>query len=162
MRKINKEETKKLLEKAIRRWFNTYNEVVVYEPIYEDETVDENLISLKMDEVSAGTIVINPIFYGKPYNGASILTDKIEGRPIKYENKIYSNYEKLIDYLLEETERREFEKIIEGLEDCIYTAVDKFKRYRGLELQTRLEIEENDDDSSWIIKVLIKENKEEN
>lgn len=160
MRKINREETKKLLKRAIRRWFNTYNEVVVYDPIYEDETVDENLISLKMEEISAGTIVIDPIFYGKPYDEAAILTDEIEWRPIKYENKIYSNYEKLIEYLLEEAERREFEKVIEGLKDCIYTAIDKFKRYQKLKLQTRLETEENYDDSSWEIKILIKDNKE--
>lgn len=162
MRKINKEETKKLLERAIRRWFNTYNEVVVYDPIYEDETVDENLISLKMEEISAGTIVIDPIFYGKPYNGAAILTDKIEGRPIKYENKIYSNYEKLIDHLLEEAERREFKKLVDKLEDCLYTTVDKFKRKHKMEIQIRQELEENYDDPFWVIKVFVKENKEEN
>lgn len=161
-RKINKEETKKLLERAIRRWFSTYNDVVVYDPIYEDEIVDEHLISLKMEEISGGTIVINPIFYGKTTKkGAVILTDEIEGRPIKYEYKIYSNYEELIEHLLEKAEKREFKKLMDELEDYLHAAVNKFKKKHEMEIQIRQEPDEDDDDSFWEIKVLVKENEEE-
>lgn len=158
MRKINKEETRKLLERAIRRWFSTYNEVVVYDPIYEDETVDEKLISLKMEEISGGTIVIDPIFYGKPYDGASILTDDIEGLPIQYDFKVYSNYERLINHLLEEAEEREFKKLIDELEDKISNVVCKFQKENDIEIQIKQDEETLYNEDFWAIKVLVKNN----
>lgn len=145
MREINIEETKKLLEKAIRRWFNTHNVVVVYDPIYEDETVDEHLISLKMEEISGGTLVVDPIFYGKQ-------KDEIEeldfyNQPIKYEGEIFQNCEKLIGYLIEgakeREEEREMEKILDDLQDQVYNITDNFQKRNNLEIKVRKDIEED-------------------
>lgn len=145
MRKINIEETKKLLERAIREWFNTYNAIVVYDPIYDDEKVDENLISLKMEEISGGNLVIDPIFYGKQ-------KDEIEeldfyNQPIKYEGEVFQNCEKLIGYLLEEAEEREkergMEKILDDLQDQVYNITDKFQKRNNLEIKVRKDIEED-------------------
>lgn len=155
MRKIDKEATKELLERAIRRWYHTYNAVFVYEPIYEDEKIDEYLINSKMEEISGEVIVIDPIFYGKQ-------KDKLEGlefydQPIQYEQKIFPSCEKLIEYLLERAEEREIEKIVDNLVDQVYKITDKFQKRHNLEIRVRQDIEENYDGFRTIT-IFVKEN----
>lgn len=154
MRRINREETRKLLERAIRQWFNTTNAVAVYDPIYEDEIVDENLINLKIGEISGGTIVVNPIFYG---NEKEEIEDyDFYNQQIKYDNITYYNGEELVKYLLEEAEEREIGKIIDELEDQIYQITDEYKNKYKLDIKIRQNTDEYYDNSYRPIVVLVK------
>ena len=122
MKKINKELTKELLEQAIRKSFNTNETIIVYDPIYKDESLDLNKIQIlngltnenylillngfdnttKAEaELSLQDEIDNPDYNDLLQDEIKIIEDEWLQNPIRYENKEFNNSYELIDFIVD-------------------------------------------------------------
>lgn len=122
MKKINKELTKELLEQAIRKSFNTNETIIVYDPIYKNESLDLNKIQILNGLTNENYLILlngfdntakeeaelalqdemdNPDYNDLLQDEIKIIEDEWLQNPIRYENKEFNNSYELIDFIVD-------------------------------------------------------------